>query len=283
MGLRQNTEFRTATLEELSTILEWAAEEGWNPGLEDAAAFWQADPEGFFVATVDGALAAAISVVNHTEDFAFLGLYIARPAFRGQGIGFGLWQHALKHAGARVVGLDGVPDQQDNYAASGFELFSATTRFTGEVVARESENVRLAAPEDVGALIDMEAAASGVRKAAYLAAWFAPAESRQTWVMQDAEGIAGFCTARRCREGVKIGPLWTQKEEDAQALMAHVAATMGGPVTLDVPDTSAPLKALCASLDLTPGFATARMYRGAPVPVGDTSGGYFAVSTLELG
>ncbi len=281
--MTQNAEFRTATQDELKTILNWAAEEGWNPGLEDAAAFWQADPEGFFVATVDGELAAAISVVTHTADFAFLGLYIARPAFRGQGIGYGLWQHALTHAGARVVGLDGVPDQQDNYATSGFELFSATTRFTGEVTARESDSVRLAAPEDVAALIDLEAAASGVRKPAYLAAWFAPAESRQTWVMQDADGVAGFCTARRCCEGVKIGPLWAQREKDAVALMAHVAATMGGPVTLDVPDTSASLKALCLALDLTPGFATARMYRGTPVPIGDASGGYFAGSTLELG
>lgn len=65
--------------------------------------------------------------------------------------------------------------------------------------------------------------------------------------------------------------------------MAHVATQMGGPVTLDVPDTSGPLKALCQALGLAPGFATARMYRGKPVPVGEASGGYFAVSTLELG
>ncbi|SMP27607.1 GNAT family N-acetyltransferase [Shimia sagamensis] len=277
------TVFRNATQDELVRILDWAAEEGWNPGLQDAAAFWQADPEGFFVAVVDGQLAAAISVVNHTEDFAFLGLYIARPAFRGQGIGYGLWQHALKHAGARVVGLDGVPDQQDNYAASEFELFSATTRFTGEVDAAGSDSVRLAAPEDVAALIDMEAAASGVRKPAYLGAWVASVKSRQTWVVQGAEGVAGFCTARRCREGVKIGPLWAQSEKDALALIAHVAAQMGGPVTLDVPDTSVPLKTLCQTLNLTPGFATARMYRGTPVPVGVAESGYFAVSTLELG
>jgi GNAT superfamily N-acetyltransferase len=281
--MTQNAEFRTATRDELETILEWAAEEGWNPGVEDAAAFWRADPEGFFVATVGGDLAASISVVNHTEDFAFLGLYIARPEFRGQGIGYGLWQHALKNAGARVVGLDGVPDQQANYAASGFELFSATTRFTGDVAAAESGQVRLAAPGDAAALVDLEAAASDVRKPVYLGAWFASAESRQTWVMRGAEGVAGFCTARRCLEGVKIGPLWAEREGDAKALITHVAAQMGGPVTLDVPDTSASLKGLCQALGLTPGFATARMYRGTPVPVGKASEGYFAVSTLELG
>lgn len=277
------TVFRNATQEELVPILEWAAQEGWNPGLQDAAAFWQADPGGFFVATVEDQLAAAISVINHTEGFAFLGLYIARPAFRGQGIGYGLWQHALAHAGERVVGLDGVPDQQANHAASGFELFSATTRFTGAVAAVESEGIRLATPEDVAALIDMEAVASGVHKPAYLEAWFTSTESRQTWIAQGTNGTAGFCTARRCRESAKIGPLWAESEESALALVSHVAAQMGGPVTLDVPDTSGPLKAMCQALGMTPGFATARMYRGTPVPVAARQSGYFAVSTLELG
>ncbi len=275
--------FRNATQDELAAILEWAAREGWNPGLQDAAAFWQADPGGFFVATVEDQLAAAISVVNHTEVFAFLGLYIALPTFRGQGIGYRLWQHALKHAGARVVGLDGVPDQQANYAASGFELVTATTRFTGQVAAADHAVIRRAGPADVAALIDREAAASGVRKPRYLQAWFTSADSRQTWVMQGTGGIDGFCTSRRCREGVKIGPLYAETAEAAQALIAHVAAKMDGPVTLDVPDTSAPLKAMCQEMGLMSGFATARMYRGTPVPVGQAQSGYFAVSTLELG
>ncbi len=277
------TEFRNATQDELAVMLDWAAQEGWNPGLQDAEAFWQADPEGFFVATVEGQLAAAISVVNHTDAFAFLGLYIAHPAFRGQGIGLGLWQHALGHAGARVVGLDGVPDQQANYAASGFELVNATTRFSGPVAAAAAEAVRLAEPGEVEALIDMEAMASGVRKPTYLRAWFAPADSRKTWVVRSEAGIAGFCTARRCREGVKIGPLCAGTTEVAATLLSHVAAAMGGPVTLDVPDTAAPMKAMCQALGLTPGFATARMYRGTPVPEGHLPGGFFAVSTLELG
>ena len=31
--------FRTATLAELETVLDWAAAEGWNPGIDDAVAF----------------------------------------------------------------------------------------------------------------------------------------------------------------------------------------------------------------------------------------------------
>ena len=83
--------FRNARPTELVLVLDWAASEGWNPGLDDAAAFFAADPDGFFVAEdPSGEILAAISVVNHSDDFAFLGLYILRPEYRGQGIGLGL-------------------------------------------------------------------------------------------------------------------------------------------------------------------------------------------------
>jgi len=104
--------FHTATVKELGTALDWAAAEGWNPGLEDAEAFFASDPAGFFVARDGDRPIAAISVVNHSETFAFLGLYIVTPSYRGQGIGLRLWNHALAHAGARTIGLDGVEAQQ---------------------------------------------------------------------------------------------------------------------------------------------------------------------------
>ena len=78
---------RTASAGEVQAMLDWAAAEGWNPGLEDAGAFQAADPGGFFVAEQAGQMVAAISVVNHCDRMAFLGLYICRPDRRGQGIG----------------------------------------------------------------------------------------------------------------------------------------------------------------------------------------------------
>ena len=34
---------------DLELALDWAAAEGWNPGLHDAHCFYAADPEGFFL------------------------------------------------------------------------------------------------------------------------------------------------------------------------------------------------------------------------------------------
>lgn len=39
--------------EEIALAVDWAAREGWNPGLHDAACFYAADPKGFFLARLN--------------------------------------------------------------------------------------------------------------------------------------------------------------------------------------------------------------------------------------
>ncbi|WP_425090906.1 GNAT family N-acetyltransferase [Tropicimonas sp. S265A] len=274
-------EFRTATLSEVAQILDWAAQEGWNPGLDDAGAFFATDPDGFFVAVdKSGEPIAAISVVNHTPDFAFLGLYIVRAAYRGHGIGVGLWAHALRHAGDRTIGLDGVEAQQDNYRASGFTYAGGTTRFTGTLNGGRAKGVRDLHSDDIPTLIGMEAAASGVAKSSYLAGWVAGAATRRTVVFEHAGTITGFCTVRACRVGAKIGPLVAADEATAQGLVMHAATLFEGPVTLDVPESATALFDLCTQLGLDAGFKTARMYRGTPVAAHHP---IYAVTSLELG
>ena len=182
--------FHTMSLEDLSLALDWARGEGWNPGIDDAPAFLAADPEGFFVARVGDVPAAVISVVNHAPDLAFLGLYIAAPAFRGQGIGLGLWTHALGHAQGRTVGLDGVPDQQENYRRSGFELTGETHRFEGRLEGQVTSDVRAARPDDAVRLAELEARASGYDKPAFARAWFGDTDTRKTLVL-DRGGVRG--------------------------------------------------------------------------------------------
>ena len=56
---------RTLSLQELTALVDWAAAEGWNPGLEDASMFQTADPEGFIGAFVGTEMVAAISAVAY--------------------------------------------------------------------------------------------------------------------------------------------------------------------------------------------------------------------------
>jgi GNAT superfamily N-acetyltransferase len=266
---------RQMTLDDLSTVLGWAREEGWNPGLDDAPAFLAADPQGFFLAELAGQPAAAISVVNHDAAQAFLGLYICRPAFRGQGVGFTLWQHALEHAGMRAVGLDGVPDQQENYARSGFRRMGRTIRFRGQVAGART-GVRAAGPEDLPGLIAADRAAVGHARDRFAQRWFKGTATRRT--LLGAAG--GFATFRQCHEGIKIGPFQAPDKAAALDLLAGRPEGWQGPLFVDVPEGSA-LQGLVEDLGFEPVFQTARMVRGIPPAASPPE--FHAVATLELG
>ena len=58
---------RKASRADLDILIDWAAREGWNPGLDDATAFWAADPEGYWIAEEEGAVAAALSLVRYDD------------------------------------------------------------------------------------------------------------------------------------------------------------------------------------------------------------------------
>src|SRR5690606_19494823 len=82
--------------DEMDFVMGLAAAEGWNPGLSDGVLFHRADPSGFFILESDGAMAGCISAVAYDDDYGFIGLYIVRPEFRGQGLGMHLWRHAME-------------------------------------------------------------------------------------------------------------------------------------------------------------------------------------------
>ncbi|MEP2654624.1 MAG: GNAT family N-acetyltransferase [Sedimentitalea sp.] len=268
---------RTMGLSDLELVLGWAQAEGWNPGIDDAAAFFAADPEGFFLAQVDGTPAAAISVVNHDAKHAFLGLYICHPDFRGQGHGFALWARALQHAGARSVGLEGVPDQQANYIASGFEWRGKTVRCAGQPPLGGG-GCRQATLRDGAALRQADRAAIGYDRDRFAQVWFAPSATRQTYILETDGQMQGFATFRQCVEGIKVGPFYAQTE--AQALELLAAGPADAPMFIDVPDGSA-LHALVGRLGFVPTFETATMVKGVAPQTGFPP--YGSVATLELG
>lgn len=271
---------RSMTLADLETVLNWAADEGWNPGRDDATAFFSADNAGFFVAERDGRAVAAISVVNHDTQFAFLGLYLCHPAYRGRGIGYALWTHAIAHAGARTIGLDGVAAQLDNYAKSGFQSHGATLRLQGQLQA-PLPFLREAAPDDFAAIASLDRAAIGYDRTAFLASWTAPNRGRRTVLIDDPIGICGFAAARLCRQGSKIGPVIAPDTDNAMALIRGAAALFGtSQITVDVPQANTALIDQLSALDFTETFRTARMFRGAAPVAGAT---LQAIATMELG
>jgi hypothetical protein len=57
---------------EARIAVDWAAAEGWNPGLHDAESFYTTDPGGFFIGLLDGEPVATLSGVACGGAYGFL-------------------------------------------------------------------------------------------------------------------------------------------------------------------------------------------------------------------
>ena len=274
---------RTMRPHEISIALDWAAAEGWNPGLADAACFATADPEGFLIGELDGAPAATVSCVNYSAGFAFLGFYIVREDVRGRGLGLRIWNAAIAHAGPRVIGLDGVVAQQQNYRRSGFALAYANIRYGGVLAAPDAPRAGVIPLTEVplAAVQAYDATVFPAPRTAFLRAWIGSPGHVGRALVRDGR-LAAWGVMRPCRKGRKIGPLAADDRAAAEAVLAALlAGAQGGEIYLDVPSVNRDAVALAQGLGLTPVFETARMYSGA-IPSLQLER-VFGVTTFELG
>lgn len=270
---------------EWDQIVLWAAAEGWNPGRHDAEHFLPQDPRGFLLGRLDGKVVSAISVVNYSPDYAFLGFYLVRPDRRGQGYGIATWRAGMEHAGSRTVGLDGVPDQQENYRTSGFEPAYTTIRYRGrpnlEHKGEDTEGVVPVEAKDLDLLAALDAAGHPADRHTFATRW--AADPRHITRARFRDGLlTGYGVLRPAHEGFRIGPLLATTPRDASALLAALLREAGdAPVSLDIPEPHHVARDLAELHGLAPASRTARMYSG-PIRTLQQSLVY-GVMSLELG
>lgn len=267
--------------DDVAMSVEWAAAEGWNPGRHDPPCFREADPAGFFVGVWRGEPVACIATVAYDEHFGFLGLYIVKPGYRGQGFGMRIWQHGMRYLGDRNIGLDGVVAQQANYRKSGFRLAYRNIRYQGHVSGIGCAQVVAAAGVPFEQLLAYDRQCFPAARERFVSAWIAQPDAVALAAV-DAGRVAGYGVVRRCNTGCKIGPLFADDADVATGLFRALAARMPGEVVvLDVPETNPAAVALAERHGMTSVFETARMYtQHAPAIAIER---VFGVTSFELG
>ncbi len=276
-------EIRPMLRQDVELAVEWAAREGWNPGLSDAECFLAADPGGFLMGFVGAEPVACISVVRYGGAFGFLGFYIARPDRRGHGHGLRIWNAGLERLAGRTIGLDGVVAQQDNYRRSGFVLAHRNVRYGGTPQVDAARDVRIVPVEGdlTPAVVAYDAAFFPADREAFLRCWLRPDRRTALALVEDGR-VIGYGVIRACRDGFKIGPLFADTAEAADLLFRALAAqAKGRTVYLDVPEPNRSAVDLAVGYGLAPAFETARMYRGPDpnLPLARI----FGITTFELG
>ena len=283
-----NFQVRPASQNEFAVAVEWAASEGWNPGLDDRSAFHSADPEGFLMGYLDDEPVSSISVVRYGESFGFLGFYIVKSGLRGSGYGWQTWQAGLQHLSNRIIGLDGVPAQQDNYRQSGFVLAGRNVRYTGKrgsISAIEMPGIQAVTPETMEHVIAYDSQFFPEDREGFMRQWLLGADSGSRWAATylDGDQVQGLGTIRQCRNGYKVGQLFADRQDIAHAVLTELCKSLpdSADVIVDVPEDNQLAVNMIQSFGFEPNFETARMYKGANpnLPISRT----FGVTTFELG
>ncbi len=257
---------RTATREEIDLAVEWAAQEGWNPGLHDADCYYAADPKGFLIGLLGDEPIAMVSSIRYGSTFGFAGFYIVKPDYRGEGYGLQIAQAAMQRLEGRNVGLDGVVEQQENYKKSGFKLAYRNVRYEGSgggTPPTRPDIIELSSlPFDT--ITTYERSFFPEPRDEFLRTWINQPDSTALGIMDDGK-LVGYGVIRACRTGQKIAPLYADSPELAEALFHALksATKPGDPIYLDVPEPNQAAIDLAKRHGMEIVFETARMYSGS--------------------
>jgi hypothetical protein len=283
---------RKMTRSEVDFAVDLATQEGWNPGKYDADCFYAADPDGFLIGLLDGEPISSLSVVKYGDTYGFLGLYIVKKEYRDMGYGLRIWNEGMKYLQGRDIGLDGVLEQEGNYALSGFQLAYHNTRYKGLGIGTKNSTpdpriVELSTiPLDE--LLKYDDGLFPASRPEFLKAWVAQPESFGLGII-DNKTLAGYSVLRKCHDGYKIGPLFAENEDLAETLFCNLCnlISQDTPVFLDVPGEkeNPAATALAKRHGMKRVFETARMYRMgiANAEMDLPLDKWFGVTTFELG
>jgi GNAT superfamily N-acetyltransferase len=210
--------FRLLTAEDIPQAMRLKDLAGWNQTAADWGRFLSASPEGCFAAEHDGQLVGTSTTITYEDRFAWIGMVIVDPRYRGQGTGTTLLERAIQYLDSRrvpTIKLDATPQGQPLYQKFGF---------VGEY---EIERWMLRRHPDVGFLsnvvpriedvLQLDREIFGADRSALLASLTAAAPEF-TLVAREGREIAGYTFGRRGSRADHLGP-WMARKKNVAAIL----------------------------------------------------------------
>jgi GNAT superfamily N-acetyltransferase len=259
---------RPMTVADVPLGMRLKTQAGWNQTEADWHRFLALQPDGGFVAELDGT-AVGTTIVFVVRSVAWVAMVLVDEAVRGRGIGTALMRHALAFVDERGVPsarLDATPLGRPVYEKLGFVAEYTLRRYAGVLPPTDRapgvEPLRPALLPDVECIDEPIA---GVERSRLLRRLFE--DSPDTWrVVRRDETVLGFLASRPGATATHIGPCIAADEDVGRSLLADVAHRYAGQrVFIDVPLPNEPARRAVEALGLTVHRELLRMGRGDPV------------------
>ncbi|MCE9615775.1 MAG: GNAT family N-acetyltransferase [Lentisphaerae bacterium] len=239
---------------------------GWNQIDADWAMLLAAAPDGCFGMVHQGRVIGTVTTTTYGP-FAWIGMVLVDPAFRGMGIATRLMHAALTHLQAvETVKLDATPAGRGVYAKLGFVPEYGLQRLTQAAVPAvtgDMDGVRPMEARDLETVREVDLATFGGDRGSILRTlWEAAPDLCR--VLESGGRITGYAFGRPGATFSQLGPLVAETADDAQRLgRAVLKALRGRSALVDVPDAQPAFHAFLGSLGFGVQRAFTRMYRGA--------------------
>ncbi len=277
-------EVRQMKASDLAFAERLRAAAGWNQTRQDWLRFLALEPEGCFVASLNGEPAGTTTTHFYGPELSWIGMVLVAPECRRCGVGSALLRRALHYLegrGAKCIKLDATPLGQPLYERAGFQPEMSLARH--ELTAAPSKPARgitSASPlrdTELARITELDGKAFGIERAQLLG-HLARQSLRVLWHDGGEGNHSGFGMLRAGMRAAYLGPVIARSREGALPILQTLLAEAGGEAVFwDVPEVNPAAVELAQSRGFTVQRRLIRMFRGAPGPRADWSTVYAIV------
>jgi creatinine amidohydrolase len=262
---------------------------GWNQTEMDWRGFLAYQPDGCFMAEVDGNPAGTATTIAYGDRFGWIGMVLVHPDQRRHGIGSKLLRHAiayLQQRGVRSVKLDATPLGRKVYLPLGFVDEYDLSRYEGIAGARlqpRAAGVAPFTPKDLAEAAALDATAFGASREHVLTEMSTRNPELCFVARNERRQLTGFLIARHGARAVQVGP-WIARDPRAaeQLFDACLSAAAGSTIFVDVPAPNTAGVVLMTTLGFKVQRTLTRMYLGENTAPGEPRLVY-SISSPEKG
>ncbi|MBB4942111.1 GNAT superfamily N-acetyltransferase [Streptosporangium album] len=267
------------TTDDLGACLRLAEDRQW--GREERKwLFLLQGGEGYGILGPEGELVASAVLTRYGTRTAAISMVLVASRHGRQGLGGRLIRHVLDQTRGATVFLNATGAGRPLYERLGFRVTSPVAMHLGTFTGEAAGASRVAVPEDLKAITDLDAEVVGADRSALLARLSGFAE--QIRVIEDGRRVTGYAGMWRNVTNTVVGPVIAADPQDARRLIADLASQVGGPVRIEVEECRRELAEWLTGHGMVAGMRTSDMVAGGRVLPGDRTR-YFAPVMSALG
>jgi GNAT superfamily N-acetyltransferase len=266
--MSQRLHLRILRPEDLSFADSLRAIVGWNQTLDDWKRFLAMEPQGCFLAEVDGMPVGTVTTLRYGSQVAWIGMVLVHPDHRCRGIGRALLNHGigwLQQHGVHCIKLDATPAGKQVYEGMGFKDEWTLVRWehAGPTLAKPiNACLRPWRTSDAQLVGLLDTAAFGVSRQTLLEVL--AGQSRRAFILESALGpAAGYGFVRPGSRATYLGPIVaTSAQAGLQLVEALLAGSAGEKVFWDILDANTAAVIWARQQGFTQQRMLTRMYLG---------------------